>query len=443
VYFVAAWGIMMDKSDIEVVLNSQRQEILSITEPLLYRTTSLAPSLEQKEITVITGVRRCGKSTLLHSMLRDPSTAQQTVYLNFDDPLLHQFTHDDFKKLYDCILGASTHPIKFVLFDEVQNVPGWEKWINYFSEQKRLKVIITGSNSNLLSSELATHLTGRHSTLKMFPLSFFEVIKNSLPLLYKDTIEQKTALTAEQRAEYRTMFLRYFQYGGFPRAWLMSDTAILAEYYENIVFKDIVRRKRIKNPELIRRLGAILMTDMSRKINKTKLAKDLAIKDPQTISKHIAYFAESYLGFEITKYSSSVRAKYRNQSKFYCIDAALCRRNSMYSRSRDGAYFENIVYIELIRRGYEVSFIHNSSGTEIDFVAVMQSGARIFIQVASSLENVETEQRELQAFKDLSEDLALSPEDRCIILTLDEQRILTIGTVTVSVMPFYVWSLSV
>lgn len=434
----------MDKLGLAAIAAEQKEEAISEALRDAKRQITIDQHMAADEITAITGVRRCGKSTLLRAILKQHSPSP-VIYLNFEDPRLADFQPADFQRLYELWLDQNHEPSnspRLALFDEIQDAPQWERWVNFFSQQKKFKVVITGSNSTLLSSELATRITGRHLDIELFPFSFAEVLSIAEPELIAKASHLVAQLSTEEWAKVRRVFERYYQLGGFPRVWLSGSTALLPEYLEDILFKDIVRRKHIRNSQPLLELSLFLMTDIGRLLNKTRIAKELGLKDQSTIKKYMGYFEESYLGFEVRKFDRSVRRQLRNLPKFYAIDHHLARRVTLGGESRDGFYLENLVYLELRRRGYFVNYVSNADGSEVDFIARKPMTPSLLVQVAWSLSNAATLQRELKAFEAFhTEHGKREPRTgyRRLIVTADEQSVS--APEGVEVFPFYKWAL--
>ena len=280
----------MNKQILHSVRIDQLTDLLYNVEDIIPRTASLAGSLLTSEITIITGVRRSGKSTLIKSLIKTLPSREEIIYLNFEDPRLLYFQSGDFEILYvSWHKRNSENSPKIAIFNEIQNVEGWERWMNFFAEQKKFKVIITGSNSKLLSSELATHLTGRHKDIVLYPLSFREIALYSFPEIERKADDETAIFNRKELANLKNLFDRYFQLGGFPRVWQSGDASLLGEYYNDILSRDIVRRYKLRQPQLIARFGACIMSDLGRKLNKSKLAQTIGIKEANTVGKQVSW----------------------------------------------------------------------------------------------------------------------------------------------------------
>lgn len=431
----------MNSAILRTILLGQKADLLKAQEKsgsFIERNVDPSRYVQEQEITVIAGVRRSGKSALLEQYFIREHLLEQLLYLNFEDPQLQDFQAKDFLNLYEVwftLYGEQARRIAF--FDEVQNVPGWEPWMNFFSRQKGFKVFVTGSNSTLLSSELSTHLTGRQRTLALYPLSFQEILRSRYPDAHMEAIRKGT-ITLEERLSLEKSVRQYLTCGGFPRAWLAQETSILREYYENIVSRDIVRRRKIRHTSALDKLGLLLMSNIGRKLNKTKLASLIGFKDGDTVEKYIRYFEECFLGFQVRKFDLSMRVQLRNQPKFYAIDVALATQVGLSSDSTTGYLFENLVLIELLRRGAKV-YYWDSETSEMDFVVETQTGERQLIQVCWNLDAQNTEKREKAAFQEFSKKYKnLKTGKKFIIVLEGQERTLAHD---IQVIPFSSWAL--
>ena len=426
----------MDKLILKRILVSQKKD-LHHSAQFVRRSINLAQQMNQPEITVVTGVRRAGKSSLLEQHFIQNNLLENVLYMNFEDPQTLDFQAQDFLTLYEIWLEMYGEKVQRVAcFDEIQNVAGWERWMNFFAKQKKFKVFITGSNSNLLSSELGTHLTGRQITLAIFPLSFFEIVadQQDAPRLVGNIASK---MTLEDQVAFQKLTKQYIEIGGFPRAWISQETSILQEYYSNILNRDIVRRKKLRNITAIDKLGLLLMSNVGRKINKSKVATLIGLKDGDTVEKYLTYFEECFLGYQVRKFSPSVRVQLRNQVKFYAIDTALANRVGITSDSKSTYYLENIVFIELLRRGGKI-YYWQSNQAEIDFVVETNERERHLVQVCWDLSSSETEEREVNAFKEFARNNKGLVIHKKLIITLEgsERHISDI-----QVVPFYLWAI--
>jgi len=432
----------MEKSEILNVLVDQYRDI--DTGELWQRQVDLSAHLNNREVSVITGVRRSGKSSLLSLIAAHLGSKESILYLNFEDIRLVSFELADFQKALDAWLELkpSTPERIFFFYDEIQAVDGWQRWIAQLAKKRHYKVFITGSNSKLLSGELASLLTGRHLPLTLYPFSFGEVAHNLLKhgresLNSQTTVNPTLWFDSEFRTEVRRILLRYMEYGGFPRVLLGQEKRLLSSYFTDIVLKDIVVRHGVRNERALLELGSILMADATKLMNKSRLASAVGLKDAETVNSYLHYFTETYLGFDVKGYSHSKQTALRSQSKFYAVDHALASFVGGTVSPNVGATLENMVYIELLRRRYAPSYWRSKEGHEVDFI--IKQGRRIShaIQVSASLAHQETRDREVRALRAAATEIR--PE-KLLIITLDSTVYTDVNDI--SVISFEEWAMS-
>jgi predicted AAA+ superfamily ATPase len=309
---------------------------------------------------IISGVRRCGKSTLLMQMMKGMDD-EAVLYLNFESPQLYEFSLSDFTRLDHLIAqkGANT-----LFFDELQLVDGWEMYVRQKLDEG-FRVIITGSNASLLSKELGTRLTGRHITQELFPFSYSEF------LAFK-------ALTPSAES-LRTYMLT----GGFPEFVKAGDEEQLATLFDDVLIRDIVTRYGIKDIKSLQRLASYLVSNIGNRITATKLKQPLAIGATSTILSWFSHLEFSYLVFFLPMYSYSTKAQLINPRKVYAIDLGLVDVISNTMTEDVGRKLENLIFLHL-RRKYTELYYFDEKG-ECDFVA-MKNGAVIkLVQVCYEL----------------------------------------------------------
>lgn len=342
--------------------------------------------MKTKHIIVISGVRRSGKSTLLAQFSR---RLEPYYFITFDDERLLNFNVQDFQSLL--VAFKKRHHGQTVFLDEVQNVPGWERFVRRLHDEN-YKVFVTGSNAKLLSSELATHLTGRYLKIELFPFSFREFLSfRGLPLRPKTTDE----LSGVGRA-----FDEYCTIGGFPEMAASQDSDILSQLYEDILYRDLIARFKIRDVKLFRQLAQFLFANIATEISYFGLAKTLKAKSAISIKRYVTFLAEAYLVGEIYKYDWSLKKQFVSNKKVYVIDTGMRSRVAFTFSEDIGRILENVVYLELRRRGKELFYFKETR--ECDFVVREKNCIIEAIQVTRMLSS-ENEEREvaglLQALK--------------------------------------------
>lgn len=301
--------------------------------------------LTTTEILIITGIRRCGKSVLLQQMRS--KLPEQDFFFNFDDERLVNFTVADFQTLQECFFELFGEQHTYY-FDEIQNVKGWETFVHRLYNEGN-KVIVTGSNARMLSRELGTHLTGRYIAVEIYPFSFQEYLQ-----LAKVQLEAKDFYLTSKRAILLGHFKEYLEKGGFPKYLQSSSTRYLSSLYDSIIFRDVMARNGLTNDKEMQELIFYLASNATKRITYTSLGKIVGIRHSETVKNYLEYIEQTYMIFQLMKYSLSVKVQMLNPKKIYFIDNAIVSRIGFNATDNMGVKLENIVFIELKRRGYDV-----------------------------------------------------------------------------------------
>jgi predicted AAA+ superfamily ATPase len=423
----------MDKAQLVQILEQQRifaqQKVLR---PIAERELDLSAEIEKPEISIITGVRRCGKSSFLSQLYRQHQSNYRTLLVEFDNPALEGFGGADFLSLIEICaeLSRSTSPRMLLLLDEIQNTSGWEKWLTQIAKDRSVKIVATGSNAQLLSSEIATLLTGRHSSHEMTPLSFHEILQFEFPL------QAATALTEDQLL---SSYRKYYRYGGFPRSYIDNDASVLPQYFRDIVERDVIVRHGSRLKRQLKELAQIMCSDNTHLMNRSRVAKALGVKDNETIKRYSRWLEESYLFHEIKAFSPAIRKQIRSNPKFYCVDPAMARYSAFSVLGDEGAFLENSVYLELRRRGFELHYWRaDSEAAEVDFIGRKAGQDPIAVQVSLSVADESTLRRELRGLALIGKELGI--KDLILITASDPARDLVYEEVTVHILPFLRWA---
>ena len=332
----------------------------------------LAPCLDQldaEEVVVLKGVRRSGKSTLMAQIIRhllvEGTDPNHIFRVNLEEPLFSaEYSIELLEQIYK-VFRERVHPEGkgWLFLDEIQNIPQWESWVRGRSESEDVKIFVTGSSSQMLSREIGTKLTGRHISFEVYPLSFSEFIR------FKDIHIENELDYANKKTVLRNLFLDYVHYGGFPEVVLRKKTEdkklLLKHYFEDILYRDIANRYEIRDTANLRNLAVYLLTNIARLTSINKLKKNFTISQDKT-ENYVSAILESYLIFQLQKFSFSLKSTLRAGFKPYAIDTGL-RNRVAFSFSKDtGHLVENAVFCHLNRRHEEVFFLKN--GNETDFV---------------------------------------------------------------------------
>jgi uncharacterized protein len=410
---------MITASQLEELVLSQKESFRS-RDPGIPREIAMDRFTKTNAIVVITGIRRCGKSTLMRQLSEQYS---DFLYINFDDDRLMDFSLSDFPSLM--LVFEKTNPgIKVLFIDEVQNVDGWERFIRRVHDEG-YKVFLTGSNANLLSAELGTRLTGRYTKITLYPFSFRECLRFRSIGTDRITDKKKAAILAE--------FDRYLNGGGFPDYLKYQDPEYLKRIYDDILFRDIISRFGIREVKGFRQLAHYLFTNMANAATYNALKNTLGFKSVVSVRDYVGFLEEAYLIFEVFRYDFSLKKQYVNEKKLYCIDTGL--RNAVAFRfSEDkGRILENLVFIELLRRGKSVYFYKNPK--ECDFICEEQGRITGAVQVCYELSR-ENRERELGG---LLGAMTANNLARGTILTYHQEETIVHGDSTIRVLPVWKW----
>lgn len=319
-------------------------------------------------VNVITGVRRCGKSTLLLQLLR--KHFDNALFLNFEDIRLAGFATDDFRRL-DAEIKSSNQTVLF--FDEIQMLENWELYVRQKVDEG-FQVIVTGSNATLLSSELGTKLTGRHLSTELFPFSYNEF----LALKGLKSSEESTRL--------------YFKKGGFPEYLKTDNPLILNQLLDDILYRDIAVRYGVRDIVSLRKLAVYLISNIGKPVSATNLTKMFEIKAVSTMLEYFSHLENTYVIQFIPKFSYSIKKQIRNPKKVYTIDLGLFAHNSITFTEEQGRRLENLVFLHLRKSFKEIYYF--SEEQECDFVVMEREQPKLLIQVCYHL-NEDNLKREL------------------------------------------------
>jgi uncharacterized protein len=381
--------------------------------------------IKGEDIVVISGIRRCGKSTLLNQVRS--TCREQDYYMNFDDERLLNFQVGDFQLLHETFIELFGQQTTF-WFDEIQNVPGWERFVRRLHDHGN-KVFITGSNATMLSKELGTHLTGRFLRHELFPFSFKEFL-----LLKNFEFDDTKVHSTEGKAELRRLYNEYFSSGGFPYYLKFGDDNYLKSLYESILYRDVMARHNLTGERELKELVYLLASSAARPFSNNRLAAAVGLKNATTIKNYLDFLQDTYLLFAVNKFDFSARKQLQNARKIYFIDNALIRKLGFIFSEDKGRFLENMVFVELKRRGREVYYFKGKS--ECDFL--IRDGINITgaIQVCYSLADKETLDREA---KGIMEALATYNLDEGLILTDDTEETLNLQGKRINILPVFKW----
>ena len=362
-------------------------------------------------IKVITGMRRAGKSTLLNLLAEDLKEQgikdEQIIRINFE--AMEFDTIRDYRQLYAYIKERLLTGSMYLLLDEIQQVDSWERAINSLFMEGGVDIYITGSNANMLSSDLSTLLAGRYVEIQVFPLSFREY------LLF---------LPQEVRENKSEAFENYMKYGGLPLIPSLpqeNDTMemFLAGIYNTVLMKDVIQRNAVRDPALLENIVRFLADNVGNPVSSSKVAGYLTSQGRKTaaatVDNYLQMLTKAYIFYQAQRYDIKGKMHLKTQEKYYIVDNGL--RNALldFKQGDYGHVLENIVYLELLRRGYHVA-IGKVGTLEVDFVA-SKAERKVYYQVSASVLDDGTRERELKPLR------VIPDAYEKILLTMDRTHI--------------------
>jgi len=404
---------------IQDILKKQKQELIGLQQKPYFKRTKevdLYKSLDSSLIKIVLGPRRAGKSRLIQKVLE----GKEIAYLNFEEELFQ-------KSSGDSIIDAaqSVYPkAKYWYLDEIQDFPEWETFLNKL-HRRGYNLVITGSNAKLLSSELATALTGRHLATELLPFSYSEFID------------------ATKKIRSWESFLFYLERGGYPD--VLFETAIdhktyLKTLYDSIILKDLVKRKKIRNPSYLTNTLSLIVSNVTARTSARSLSKALhSTPSSPTIEKYLKYMEEAYLVETTQNFSNKIKERIQSERKPYLIDTGVISVLSSSVLPVLGKQLENAIYLSLRREGYQsessLFYYRLKDGKEIDFLVRDGHITSQLIQVCLNLSATETKEREVRALKLAKEDF---PDAKLTIVTADESgEIKTGNNTSIALIPAY------
>jgi len=421
----------MNIREIEIVILDQKEELEKMkTQEFCHRPQEDLINMNSNLAQVVIGVRRSGKSTLCFNALQKAGVSY--AYVNFDDEKLASLTLDDMDTVLDVlyrVFGDFSH----LFLDEIQNIEGWHLFANRML-RKRVHLIITGSNSKLLSGELASHLTGRHHQIELFPFSFADYCAYN-------RIATKP-LTTKNRGLLAGAFDRYTKQGGFPELLVEPDAkSYIDSLLHSIITQDIQKRFNIRYTDTLLMLVNHLLNQAPALIVKDTLQKIFGFKSHHTVGNYLSYLKQTYLISTISKYSGKSRQRTRNEL-YYPIDVAFMNnRQDAFSGENLGWRLETIVYLELRRRAKSVSqdiYYYDEGTSQADFIVCDGNRSLEVYQVTYSMEKEKTRKREIKGA------VAGAKETNCrkvFILTDHETETIEDDGYTIEVLPVWEWLL--
>lgn len=374
--------------------------------------------LASKQIKLITGPRRCGKSTQALLMLQNENFA----YLNFDDNEL--LSHWD-ENLVMGMLDDVYPGYKYLLLDEVQNIDGWDLFVSKLY-RNGVNLVVTGSNARLLSSEMATALTGRYLQIEMLPFGLAEYFE-----------WKHTAMDADN-AEVRVLLDDYLRNGGYPETLeLRSLTGnYLSTLFDSIVLKDVAKRHKVRNITDLNNLSEYLISNFCNPLSYNDVANDLGLSSVATTKKYMDYLSEPYLFFYLPRFNNKLKLMKKAPQKIYVVDNGFVTAKAFSLSENLGRLLENQVFVELLRRGYDTQtslfYYRSRNDREVDFVTRKGTQIEALIQVCYDMTALRTEKREADSLIECAGELKC---DNLIIVTEKENRVIEKDGYRIKVLP--------
>ena len=362
--------------------------------------------------TVVTGVRRSGKSTLLDQWTSE--NGGNVVSVHFDDLRLASFSSNDFLLLYEI---AKERKVDTLVLDEVQDIVGWEKFVVGCLDRK-LRVMVTGSNAKLLSREFGTKLTGRHLNIELFPFSYSEFLRFTKKRASKSSIDE------------------YLSIGGFPAYVESRQRMVLSELFNDILYRDIVVRYSLKDAAPIKGLATFLLGHVGCRISPSRIKDSVHVASASTILEYFNYLEETYLVQRIPRFAASQKASMSAPKKVYACDTGLVSAIESIDEANLGHKLENLVYLKLRNPDDSMFyFVNDADGTECDFVIERRDGTFGAVQVCWELSR-DNEEREINGALRAMERFGLK---EAVLVTRDQSDLISEGGRIIRVVPVWKW----
>ncbi len=418
----------MDRALLEFVVSDQRSDLGK--RPKGYPRDALpqiALLAQHKSNVVVTGHRRCGKSTFLSQAL-EKFHKNKFYYLRFADERLTDFAAKDFQALHEIFI-AKFGEQKIFFFDEIQGKKGWNLFVNRMYENG-YKFYITGSNSELLSKEISTFLTGRHLDMTIYPFSFAEYLGfKGISANAGNTLEKAKIMPALDD---------YLKTGGFPEVVVYGNTDVLEQIYEDVVTKDIIARYKIKEQKAFRDMALYIIANSGKEFTYNSLKKHFGLGSPNTAKNFVYYLTTAYLAIELSRFSHSLKQQAALPKKIYCIDTGMANKMSLTFQHEKGRQMENAVLTELLRKNRKAYYWKDENQKETDFIITEKNTPVEAIQVCYDPSDEKTLSRETQALASAMKKFKLQ---KGTIITNNTEKNATIERKKIEFTPLWKWLL--
>jgi len=425
---------MIHKNLLKEIIVSNEEFILKHVKKIVEREGILVPETVKKAV-VLYGVRRSGKTFILFNFFK--KYGDNSAYIDFEDERLADFDLKDFEILKNAVLELKPHLAEerlVLLLDEIQRIDGWERFCRRAVERENMMVFVSGSSSKMMPSEIHTELRGRSWSMEILPFSFREYLRTK----GLDVIDRKL-IYGPKKVVVKQHFADYLKWGGFPEVSIVDSelekTKLIKEYMGAMYFRDLVERYNITNIPLLESLMDKLFSSFSTKFSLTSFYKQYKEKFPfskDLLFRYYKYFLYSMLIFEVRKFAESTYKRMRNPAKIYPVDNGLCKR---ITSADTGRLLENIVFLEMRRRGFEVYYFEE--GKECDFIVKTADNKLLSFQVSLEVTK-ENRDREINGLIASCKFIGIHEGT---ILTMDEEDSFHQDGIDIRVLPVWRWTL--
>lgn len=407
-----------------IILNQRKERDELVSRPYLMRRNNqnVEVLLKSPLIKLITGPRRVGKSTQALLMLRNKNFA----YLNFDNnSLLEAWNPELVMRMLDEVYPD----YEYILLDEVQNLESWDLWVSQLYRMGK-NLVITGSNAKMLSSEMATVLTGKYVQIEMLPFSLEEFFDWNQLDLHSPKSEQKT--------DFILLTDDYLKHGGYPEVVALRQLShsYLDTLFDSIIWKDVAKRHKVRNITDLNNLAMYLVSNFCNPISANDLTKELGLSSVNTTKKYMDYLHEPYLFYYLSRYNNKLKLMQKAPRKVYLVDNGYITSKSFSLSENLGRLLENQVFIELLRRGYDVEktmfYYRSRNDKEVDFVLRKANKVETLVQVCYDMSSPKTEKREVESIVECAEELNCN---NLIIVTYNDKRVIEKKDYKINVVP--------
>ncbi|PIT95017.1 ATPase [Candidatus Falkowbacteria bacterium CG10_big_fil_rev_8_21_14_0_10_39_9] len=415
----------------EILIKQKKELEYLLKKPYIPRQKMVEAKsfLDSDLVKVVIGPRRAGKSIFTAHLFKDKLPA----YVNFDDESLVKLEdYDELIKELHSLYGQN----KYLLFDEIQNLPNWELFINRL-HREGYNLLLTGSNAKLLSQELATSLTGRHVPIEILPFNFKEYLKAK-----EFEYQENEMVLPEKKGILLNLLIDYMTNGGFPELVVkgLEPRGYLDTLLDSLIFKDIVKRHKLRLSEKIYDLELYFLNNFTAEFSYQKVSRLLGFSSVATLEKFVKYLEEAYLVYTLTRYSYKTGERLSSPKKAYLVDNGYISAKAVQYSPNNGKLMENLVFSELLKMGYQPNhslfYYRTKNNKEVDFILREGLKVKTLIQAAYDLNGPDTEAREIKALIEAGGELKCN---NLIVLTWDDEKIVEVNEQKIVFMPLWKW----